>query len=240
MLFTTPRTTKPLPQRYNAGYFALPTGTGPTQSFATPPFAQLPAPLNQHEQEQERLKREAEDNARADEILSARAAERERVKAALAAEALKGEMSWVASGGILRRPDGERDYARTEEMRREIKLLEKERKLTERWARYEADWAAAAATSARVGFSDIPWPMDAPPVSPNALTVERIHAFLTEPLTVRGCTVTKKERLRASLLRWHPDKLTGLLARVEEDEQGRVREGVQAVMVALQQLQIDA
>ena len=112
-------------------------------------------------------------------------------------------------------------------------------------------------------WQDIPWPVNAPvreqekevkislrlrepqqpdpedvklPIEPQHLTKAAISSFLLDPLTVRGSTTTKKERLRASMLRWHPDKLGSLLDLVEEEDRERVREGAREVFGCIQGL----
>ncbi|TFK17206.1 hypothetical protein FA15DRAFT_676228 [Coprinopsis marcescibilis] len=68
------------------------------------------------------------------------------------------------------------------------------------------------------------------------LTLKNIQEFLYAPLTVRGSTISKKQRVRKSLLRWHPDKLTGITALVEPSEKAKVVEGVHAVVRVLQKM----
>ncbi|KAF7300569.1 hypothetical protein HMN09_00941800 [Mycena chlorophos] len=221
------------------GYFAIPPATHDHSSIPRQQPPMLPS-AEQVAAEEHRRREAALDEAWAARRLREEE-DRKRRHALEAAEVLKGEMAWVASGGILRDANYERDYVRTEAMRKEIALLAREKELMERWEKYEAGWAALNGAVV-VRFADIPWPATARPdsdfdyVTLDDLATDRIRAFLLEPLTVRGSTVTKKERVRASLLRWHPDKLAGLLSRVADDEMDVVREGVHRVVLALQNL----
>lgn len=95
-------------------------------------------------------------------------------------------------------------------------------------------------------FADIPWPVQPQtdeanpkitrPVTLQDLTREKIEQFLLEPLTVRGCKVTRKERIRSSLLRWHPDKMSAILRQTDPQEKENVMEGIHAVIRCLQRL----
>ncbi|KAJ7755289.1 hypothetical protein DFH07DRAFT_490471 [Mycena maculata] len=155
-----------------------------------------------------------------------------------AVEAHKGEVDWVRSGGILRDAQDNRNYAKTEAIRAELRLSALEGTLIERWEDYERRWTALARTP-EVRFTDVPWPVcpsENRPVALADLTVNRVEDFLLAGLKVRGCTVTKKERVRSSLLRWHPDKMTSVLARVVEGDSETVREGIHAVVLCLHQL----
>jgi len=49
--------------------------------------------------------------------------------------------------------------------------------------------------------------------------------------------VTRNERVRSSLLRWHPDKMTGVLGRVVKEDVEAVVEGISVVMMCLTRLQ---
>ncbi|KAF5383235.1 hypothetical protein D9615_004919 [Tricholomella constricta] len=143
------------------------------------------------------------------------------------AEARRGEEAWVASGGMLRDAQGRRDVARTEAVRAELRLREWEAEVIRRWERYEAGWRKLLGSGAKeIGIGDIPWPGG----ELGDLTVERVEEFLLEGLGVRGCVVTRRERVRSSFLRWHPDKMTGVLARVVEEDVESVTEGIRLVI----------
>jgi hypothetical protein len=106
-----------------------------------------------------------------------------------------------------------------------------------------------------VRFKDIPWPIDiANPVPVHGgsattmggrkpkhvetgkevtledITPKNVEAFLLGGLQVRGTTATRKGRIRSALLRWHPDKLSWLLARVVEEDMDSVRGGLAMIV----------
>ena len=145
-----------------------------------------------------------------------------------------GEFEWVRSGGILRDSQGRRDKVRTESIRQEIRVQEREKFLTDRWKAYEAKWRALLTGDGPVHFKDMPWPC--PSAALRDLTFDTISHFLLEPLEVRTNTVTKRERIRTSLLRWHPDKIAPIFCRVVEEDIDKVREGIGAVCMCLRRM----
>ncbi|KAJ7695380.1 hypothetical protein B0H17DRAFT_1178272 [Mycena rosella] len=259
MLFGTPRAVKLMPaSRFGqfgavatgsrtpqltpprgAGYFVFPPGSSPAAALP-----QIESP-DQREEEAERQRQAALDEAYAARLVRDAALRKARLEVE-EVEARKGEIDWVRSGGILRDAQGNRDYAKTEAIREELRLSELERVLVERWASYEARWANLVGKAGRVRektrdvrFEDVPWPVcpaQGRSMSLADLTVDRVEEFLLAGLKVRGCTVTKKERVRGSLLRWHPDKMTGVLARVVDADLDAVRQGISVVVLCLQQL----
>lgn len=161
------------------------------------------------------------------------------------AEARHGEEEWVRSGGILRDTKGRRDMVRTQTVRDELKLRDIEKALVERWEAYEGQWKELLASNGKgkegradLRFRDLPWPVDTgdKKAEVSDLTVGRVEEFLLGGLKVRGCGITRKDRIRSSLLRWHPDKLTSVLARVVEEDVEIVNEGVSVVIRSLQKL----
>jgi hypothetical protein len=184
---------------------------------------------------------------------------------------------------------------RTRQIREELQLREREKKLLETWEEYEKRWGEMVRKvrgvkgkgkqreadaggvdgmedvreeSGCVTFHDIPWPVHVafspPPYSSspstsslsfkssslppspyppppdvilNQLTFANIRAFLLDPLTVRGSKIAQRERIRSSMLRWHPDKMGGVVEKVEgEEERELVVRGVGEVVRALQGL----
>ncbi|OCB86477.1 hypothetical protein A7U60_g6370 [Sanghuangporus baumii] len=154
-------------------------------------------------------------------------------------EALKGEKHWVRSGGVLTDINGRRDLKRTEEIRRLVEKEDAERRIIERWQSYERAWLnIISSTDKPVTFADMPWPLLTPPKSPDELrNPTKIAEFLFESLTLEKNTTTRRERLRTALLRWHPDKLGSVLARVPEDELSAVKDGIDAMVISLMKLQ---
>jgi len=153
-------------------------------------------------------------------------------------EALKGEKDWVRSGGVLRDAEGRRDYARTAEVRKLVEEEEARRRALERWATYQAAWTKLNSSTGLLSFGDIPWPLINKPNDPCQLRDKNaIAQFLYETLHIPGVKSTRKDRLRTSLLRWHPDKLGPLFARVKEEDVEAVRDAVDAVVIVLMELQ---
>ncbi|KAG8216588.1 hypothetical protein J3R82DRAFT_6772 [Butyriboletus roseoflavus] len=151
----------------------------------------------------------------------------------------RSEIEWVRAGGVLRDAYGRRDVARTARIRQELRVQDVERERMARWQAYEARWRAMQSSSAPIAFVEFPWPlaegMSSRELSP--LTRASVTGFLFESLAVRTNTTTKKERIRVSLLRWHPDKISFVLARVVPEDLGLVREGIHVVFSILKALQ---
>ncbi|KAL0579710.1 hypothetical protein V5O48_002274 [Marasmius crinis-equi] len=232
---------------YGFGYLAFPTGyagANNTTSSSTPSGRSLPAPDDFN-------KPILSPSVPHDSASPERAARISKETA----EARRGEEEWVRNGGILRDANGNRDFKRTEELREELRLREVEKGLVERWAKYEARWKELmrkvnlASNDGPITFDDIPWPVSLHEdkekktgakgkqkerkITIEDITTENIEEFILGSLRVRGSTVSRKERIRASLLRWHPDKLTGLLAKVSEDDREMVEDGIGIVVRVL-------
>lgn len=221
------------------GYFAFPpTADGRVLfTFSQRPQNDLQVAREQAdreaEAEQERRTKELawEERCQRDAQVRQERLERER------AEALVGEMDWVRAGGSLRDANGRRDVVRTEQLRAEIRLQDEEKRLMAQWDAYEARWRALLASSSTVSFRDVPWPTPTAPSSVDELTNAAIADFIFGPLQVRKNTITRRERIRASLLRWHPDKVYSILVRTVEEDTNVVREGVNTVFRCLKALQ---
>lgn len=153
------------------------------------------------------------------------------------------EIEWVRAGGVLRDAFGRRDKARTEQIRQELHLQDVERQKMQRWEAYETRWRAMQSSSkaptASIAFVDFPWPLGVTLSSRDLgpLTRTAVSEFLFESLSVRTNTSTKRERIRSSLLRWHPDKISPVLSRVLSDDLELVREGIHVVFGILKALQ---
>lgn len=224
------------------GYFAFPLGQSPTSVAEVPrvPFSSAEnltreSALNpdagpQSSDQSDRIKKRKAQREITEEKRRARL-ERERQEIYLS------ELAWVRSGGILRDAKGRRDKARTEELRREIRLQDEERRIMEQWHAYETRLRALQLSGDPITWEIIPWPVVVAPSSPLDLEPSVIADFIFATFKVRGVSIAKKERLRTSFLRWHPDKFAALMSRVPEHEQDRVIEGVNAVFRSLRQLQ---
>jgi hypothetical protein len=171
-----------------------------------------------------------------DEVEQRQMAERQKRLEKEREVATHGEIEWVRSGGVLRDAQGRRDKVRTDHIRHEIRLQEREKILKERWEMYERKWGILLASEDCVSFKDMPWPLQRCPSSVEDLTFKAISDFLLEPLEIRTNTVTKRERIRTSLLRWHPDKMSSVLCRVVEEDMDIVRGGVGAVFMCLKSM----
>ncbi|KZT21455.1 hypothetical protein NEOLEDRAFT_745031 [Neolentinus lepideus HHB14362 ss-1] len=153
----------------------------------------------------------------------------------------------------------------TKRLRREAEEEDKRKramrdakKTAEARERYESGWKTLLASGAKdaepLGFSDIPWPIalskkSAISASIDDITLDSISLFLFSmleswPSTTDNAenatdkeTKTRKEIVRETLLRFHPDKFEGrVLRRVKEEDKEKVREAVGKVARALNEL----
>lgn len=102
------------------------------------------------------------------------------------------------------------------------------------WDRYESRWASITSSSEPLSFRTIPWPMLKTPASPELITVDTISAFLLNP--THSSAQTPKERIKAALRRWHPDRFSRLLKRVSEIDRQNVEEAAGIVTRCLNEL----
>ncbi|THH05494.1 hypothetical protein EW146_g9887, partial [Bondarzewia mesenterica] len=133
----------------------------------------------------------------------------------------------------------------------------KRRKRRERRARdtrlqYDQRWrellpsssSSSCANMPLLSFADIPWPIlhdRAAEGNPTALQIASVEALTADAISSflflidsqsdgDAAKKLRKERLRETMLRFHPDKFEGrIMRRVREEEQAAVREGVSAV-----------
>lgn len=221
------------------GYLAFPPGGSP---YLADDVATLSSAQEDEQQQEERARQRGEEELEREAAWTARvqrdAELRQQQLGKEEAEARRGEEEWVRSGGILRDGQGKRDIVRTQAVRDELKLRDIEKALVEMWEAYEEGWKELLGKRERVRFCDVPWPVDTGDkrVEVGDLRMEKVEEFLLGGLRVRGCNVTRKDRIRSSLLRWHPDKMTSILARVVEEDLGMVKEGISAVIRCLQKL----
>lgn len=102
------------------------------------------------------------------------------------------------------------------------------------WRMYEAQWANIASDSEPCTFRTIPWPLVSHPSSPKDIIPAGITAFLLSPLHSQD--QTRKDRIRAALLRWHPDRFRKYLVKVVEEDREAVEEGAGIVVRCLNEL----
>ena len=218
-----------------AGYFAFPPTGSPAAPLASREAlgdrdVNARRPLESQKSPRERPQNaERRPSAETQACAQRQQSEREQIRL--------GEMEWVRAGGWLRDASGRKDKARTEQIRAEVRLADEERKILERWHAYEARWNALLASTTPVTFVDIPWPVSLPPSSAEDLTPDAITEFFLAPLRVRSSTVLKKDRIRTSILRWHPDKLSVIMARTVERDIDNVRAGINNVFHVVRSLQ---
>ncbi|KAI0777779.1 hypothetical protein BD413DRAFT_602066 [Trametes elegans] len=148
-------------------------------------------------------------------------------------QALQGEMEYVRMGFSIRDRYGRVDKTRTDFVRAEIRRRDELARLIKQWEAYEARWRAILSSDGPLAFVDIPWPAFNPPSSVTELHPETVVRFFLESLQLPGNNVSEADRLRAALLRWHPDKMSGIFARVMDSDVQNVREGVNLVFRAL-------
>ncbi|KIJ50401.1 hypothetical protein M422DRAFT_82176, partial [Sphaerobolus stellatus SS14] len=90
-----------------------------------------------------------------------------------------------------------------------------------------------------IPFSAIPWPIlsSNPITSPEHLTPQRIASFILGGGDIYHAAKTRKNRIRAALLRWHPDRFNNnVLPKVVEADRSAVTEGVGKVVACLNRL----
>lgn len=219
---------------YMAGYFAFPPPSfAPNSTISTAGFAPEFLHTDTHPRPrptagsnrtwEEKQKREAE--------LRRRKLEQERE------QALEGEMDWVSVGGWLRDAYGRKDRLRTEQLRAQARVRDEKRRIIAQWDAYEAQWRALLASTGLISFANIPWPVTSSPTSVDNLTPDDVAEFFIAPLRVSANGTSRKDRIRTSLLRWHPDKLSAVLARTVEQDSDCVRSGINTVFRILKDMQ---
>ncbi|KAI0746894.1 hypothetical protein C8Q80DRAFT_1178153 [Daedaleopsis nitida] len=216
-----------------AGYFAFPPPATSSVPVVPAVFAQQSQDADARAQQRPSVgsNRTWEDKQKRE------VAARERKLQLEREEALQGEMEWVGAGGWLRDAYGRKDKVRTERLRAEIRVRDEQRKILAQWATYEDHWRTLLASTGPISFQDIPWPVSPSPSSVDDLTPDAVAEFLLAPLRVKTKSLSRKDLLRTSLLRWHPDKLSAVMARTVEEDADSVRSGVNAVFRVLRSMQ---
>lgn len=150
----------------------------------------------------------------------------------------------------------------------EKRVIDAWRAYEDDWARLLANSPPNSTSS--IQFEDIPWPIPPPlsatpttpstsrskpqtrPVEIQDITLDSVRTFLFSTLALppshvfwtqqKGGRLNERQIVKASLLRWHPDKLGGVMRRValgsgeDDSEVRRVKEGVNAVVECLTHL----
>lgn len=187
---------------------------------------------------------------------SKRPAEREQQKQQRLAEerrreeARRAEVHRIATEEARRRTQQRRqeeERLREEQRRRQERTRRRAREVASAWRTYEARWALLSQRQPELGllsaltFERIPWPVvaDAPLLDsgtsrkrPEALLRhEAIREFLLS--LAHSPDVSPKDRIRAALRRWHPDKFARVLSQVIESDRDAVAEGMGIVVRCL-------
>lgn len=129
------------------------------------------------------------------------------------------------------------ESTRMDEVRRQAHLRglrEIKNRNIEAWLEYDAKWASIPEGAGPLSFRAIPWPMFAPPQDAGDITTPAVAAFLFS--TVHSANQSRRERVRAALLRWHPDRFARILARVADEDRDGVEQSVNAVARCLNEL----
>ena len=133
-----------------------------------------------------------------------------------------------------------------------MKLERESRRMGYAREEYGIRWRELLSTtreSETLGFDDIPWPVAAAQrqkresgvprrsiITVDELTAEAITAFLL-PTGKEFEKEKRKEKLRESILRFHPDKFEGRFMRfVKEDDREKVKEAIGQVSRVLNSL----
>ena len=147
---------------------------------------------------------------------------------------------------VVREETRRMERAAAEERRRRKRAKERMREAEARET-YDTRWKALLAPAGTVSdgemlrFEDIPWPVmvsatslwdDQPTrISVEDLTAQAISSFLLPPsehdVPSADPSKERKEKLRETMLRFHPDKFEGrIMKRVREKDKERVKEAV--------------
>ncbi|KAG8714977.1 hypothetical protein FRC08_011169 [Ceratobasidium sp. 394] len=136
----------------------------------------------------------------------------------------------------------EEERKRLDEQRRkteEEKRKNEEQVIVAAWARYERGWMdllnGVIADGRQLTFYDIPWPVAMPARSFDELQASAIERFLLSPY--HSTTKTRKMRLRAALMQWHPDKFAQrFVDRIEESHRNAILAAVNSVARTITEL----
>ncbi|CAE6409148.1 unnamed protein product [Rhizoctonia solani] len=136
----------------------------------------------------------------------------------------------------------EEERKRLEEERRkqeEDRRKNEEQVVVASWQRYERKWQdllnGVIPDGRPLTFYDIPWPVSMPARSFEELQSSAIEKFLLSPC--HSTTKTRKMRLRAALMQWHPDKFAQrFVDRIEESHRTAILAAVNSVARTITEL----
>lgn len=96
------------------------------------------------------------------------------------------------------------------------------------WKVYEERWAGITGNAEEpLSFAAIPWPTVRKPADATGITKSNIRDFLLSRHHSKD--ISNRDRIRAALKLWHPDKFKRTLDRVEEKERAAVEEAAGVV-----------
>ncbi|KAF9792996.1 hypothetical protein BJ322DRAFT_94598 [Thelephora terrestris] len=140
------------------------------------------------------------------------------------------KQAWEASARRERR-SARREAETAKLLQREAEKRKKDREekhrktktMVKAWKVYEERWARITSNAEEpLSFAAVPWPMVRKPTDATEITKDNIREFLLSHHHSED--VSSKDRIRAALKLWHPDKFKRTLDRVEEKEKARVEE----------------
>jgi len=106
------------------------------------------------------------------------------------------------------------------------------------WKGYEERWTAISGnTEEQLSFATMPWPTVMQPKDAANITKDSIREFLLSHYHSKD--VSHKDRVRAALKMWHPDKFKRTLDRVESKDKALVDEAAGVVARCLNGLMED-
>lgn len=142
------------------------------------------------------------------------------------------------------------------EERKRVEHTRRAREIANAWSSYETRWTLLSqsqgrrqlgGTSSSLTFERIPWPVADSPLDgrrttrrtaldehEHLLRPEAICEFILSPAHSPG--VSSKDRIRAALRRWHPDKFARVLGMVAESDRDAVADGVGIVVRCLNEM----
>jgi hypothetical protein len=99
----------------------------------------------------------------------------------------------------------------------------KAKKVVKAWKEYEGRWTRISGNAEeQLSFATMPWPTVSRPTGTTDITKEKIQEFLLS--RHHSEDVSPRDRVRAALKQWHPDKFRRTLDRVEDKDRALVEE----------------
>ncbi|KAF9049812.1 hypothetical protein BJ165DRAFT_951800 [Panaeolus papilionaceus] len=143
---------------------------------------------------------------------------------------------------LQRKQEAEREARAEREKMARAALEEKERRdrmkvegfVRESWQRYEDGWKRMITDETLLSFESVPWPVMMQVRGESDLNRDCISNFLFSPL--HSADSSRKERLKKALLRWHPDRFTRFIDKIQEKDKEKVINSVGIVVRILNDL----